>query len=526
MTDFIMEQELSLAPEPKIPEKTDEELAVEIVESFMNMSAAFSNIECMFEYAKIAEFCKDNKLQMPISIVTEGFKEFAAKAVDVIATVFEWIRTFIASLSNFFTKIRLKRLIAKIETIDWNGMDKNVKAKLEKSLISASLLGGIVTVALFGFLKVLENLKALCTDDYGKTTISKDLLRPAIAMLADGLSTLTNPFNIIESIKNANTVKQRLLDFFNYIKMSIPPDYQKIFDIFDVIKNIGTEISSGVNLAKNIVVPILKVMLAANVPVIVHNASLFLISAGFDKNAIDELKAKDILDNETVLSIRKCTRILARTYDLVTTGTTMIMSFKLLKHKVADKSKYIEIKSKYKGKKYQDLAAILGKELTKDLEEIPKKFADEFANSTGSLKPERVNQIQDAIHQAVETAVTAVNTLSNGGIDDISGTIDKINKVIDYHFEEYRADPMGFSKSIAYMLLPTPKIEEVSDDDGETVKLMTDENGEKVTPEEYARRHPEWQRNFVRKEIIEPPETEDSSDPENTDNVHNIDEFE
>ena len=63
MTDFIMEQELSLAPEPKIPEKTDEELAVEIVESFMNMSAAFSNVECMFECVSIVDFCKENEIQ-------------------------------------------------------------------------------------------------------------------------------------------------------------------------------------------------------------------------------------------------------------------------------------------------------------------------------------------------------------------------------------------------------------------------------------------------------------------------------
>ena len=65
MTDFIMEQELSLAPEPKIPEKTDEELSVEIVESFMAMSAAFSNIECIFEYAKITEFCREYDIQIP-----------------------------------------------------------------------------------------------------------------------------------------------------------------------------------------------------------------------------------------------------------------------------------------------------------------------------------------------------------------------------------------------------------------------------------------------------------------------------
>ena len=40
MTDFIMEQELSLAPEHKIREKTYEELAVAKDESLINMSPA------------------------------------------------------------------------------------------------------------------------------------------------------------------------------------------------------------------------------------------------------------------------------------------------------------------------------------------------------------------------------------------------------------------------------------------------------------------------------------------------------
>lgn len=114
MTDFIMEQELSLAPEPKMPEKTDEELAVEIVESFMNMSAAFSNVECMFECAKIAEFCKEYDIQIPDSarMITEGF---VGKIIDIIATVIDWIRGLIAGFVIFLQKLDFVQLLQRLK---------------------------------------------------------------------------------------------------------------------------------------------------------------------------------------------------------------------------------------------------------------------------------------------------------------------------------------------------------------------------------------------------------------------------
>ena len=129
MTDFIMEQELSLAPEPKMPEKTDEELAIEIVESFMNMSAAFSNLECILECVTIVDFCKENEIQIPesASIVAESFLD---KAKDVFASIYDWFRSIIAGLCNIFTKARCQQIIAKIKSYKMHGaicMDPNTQ---------------------------------------------------------------------------------------------------------------------------------------------------------------------------------------------------------------------------------------------------------------------------------------------------------------------------------------------------------------------------------------------------------------
>lgn len=514
MTDFIMEQELSLAPEPKMPEKTDEELSVEIVESFMNMSAAFSNAECMFEYAKIADFCKGNELQIPTSIVTEGFKEFAAKVGDVIATIIDWIRGLIAGLCNIFTQARLKRLIAKIEAIDWDGMDKETQLKLEGSLLSLSAAGALVTAAVFGFIAILSEIDKMCTNAQGEVTINKDILRPACSLLANALSNLTNPLNVIESMQSFNKSKKDILEVFNYLGDKFIP--KQATDMLDAIKDIGTNVVSGLNLARNIVVPILKLMVANNIPALFHSGSGLLLLSGFKKEKIDELKAKEILDNETILSIRKCARILAKAYDRVTTAVSIVMSFKLLKTKVSDKEAYKQAKSELK-----DRDSIM-KSLAKDLQTISKRIN---VKKMATLDEDTLRKIQGSIEPVIDKAMDTYARKKNLSEEEQEELYHSIHDTIDSGIEEYVRNPEAFIEKLTGMITNSAagKAKQMAH-----YRTIKDADGKVYTPEEFVAVHPDalnWAKSegYLPQDYVIPG---NPSDPENTDNIHNIDEFE
>ena len=119
MSDFIMEQEISL-------NEVDDD--VEIMESFMQMTAIGAVAECYCEHAAIAEFAAAEDIE----VFSESVGDIAKKAIGstkkFFATMWRWIKAIAQSILNFFTKSKIDKVIAKIWNEDMKGtVDINSK---------------------------------------------------------------------------------------------------------------------------------------------------------------------------------------------------------------------------------------------------------------------------------------------------------------------------------------------------------------------------------------------------------------
>ena len=406
MTDFIMEQELSLAPEPQLPEKTDEELSVEIVESFMNMSAAFSNAECIFECVKIAEFCREYDIQIPetAKIITEDFKEFAAKVGDVIATVIDWIRSLISGLCNIFTKARLRAVIAKIKNINWAKVDVATADTVRESMFQVALIGGITFAAVEVFSYIIDAIVNADNPQHAKLVEHKtEDIAQFFQTLAAILSIMTKPSNIITYTRNANKCADQFLGLIQASLGNAEAEgvSWKITKILMNISKIAKELSNvkEEDLVKktylfdtcatysNGIISILTLMIEIDIP---HSGAGILKSLNFDKTKIEELKSKGTIDDKAVLAIRKCARILAKAYDRVSAGVSFMLNAQLF---VNDVNVNSDNKEKYK----TDINNLKSRTNSKNIKEPFNKIDSEYTKQLAANVKEKSAKIRQAV---------------------------------------------------------------------------------------------------------------------------------
>lgn len=129
MTEFIMEQE---APtEELLCESFNEN---ELVSQFMALQAASANLDCMFEYATIANFCEANELTMPEKLVQEGFvdslKSIGKSIADWFKRVIEWFKGIIKGTSTAFAKAKITETIAKFRQYNSADGTKNLSQEM------------------------------------------------------------------------------------------------------------------------------------------------------------------------------------------------------------------------------------------------------------------------------------------------------------------------------------------------------------------------------------------------------------
>lgn len=373
MTDFIMEQELSLAPEPKIPEKTDEELAIEIVESFMNMSVAFSNLECILECVTIVDFCKENEIQIPesASIVAESFLD---KAKDVFASIYDWFRSIIAGLCNIFTKDRCQKIIAKIKSYKMHGaicMDPNTQ---EGQDLFGNIAGTGVFLEtlyhwLFSFITVIRCLTAESSE-----TAPVDAYSRFFNELKSNIKALSS-FNIVKlaiktmSTSDKNDIKN-LYDDFDKQTLSSDDIVEEIAAKSNVeldksnltIANLseitstaainGSDILRIVLLHKtsfdDAAIAVFEFINKFDMP---HRGSKLLKELDLDKSKMQELINKNIIDENIAMNIRACARGIAAKYDQLTARFTRISQFLLITTKKNDPEAYKAAKNTAKSEK-------------------------------------------------------------------------------------------------------------------------------------------------------------------------------
>lgn len=164
MSDFIMEQEIS---------NTSVNNDMEIMESFMKLSAVGAVAETYCEHAAIAEFATENG----INVFTESDDNILKKAWDAtkefFTKIWEWLKSLVRGIINFFTKSSLDRLIVRLEEaqenhelksgwlsgIDLSKIDAEGVIKLVEDFSDAIKKGGEASnaAAIKGFIETAEN---------------------------------------------------------------------------------------------------------------------------------------------------------------------------------------------------------------------------------------------------------------------------------------------------------------------------------------------------------------------------------
>ena len=157
MTEFIMEQEAPVEEE-LLCESFDEN---ELVSQFMALQAASANLNCMFEYATIANFCEANELTMPEKLVQEGFvdalKSIGKNIADWFKRVIEWFKGIIKGTSAAFAKAKIAETIAKFRQYNSADGSKNLSQDMSTKVKYVTY----AVEVLWGFLvKFKEVLKA------------------------------------------------------------------------------------------------------------------------------------------------------------------------------------------------------------------------------------------------------------------------------------------------------------------------------------------------------------------------------
>ena len=426
MTDFIMEQELSLAPEPKIPEKTDEELAVEIVESFMNMSAAFSNLECMFECVTIVDFCKEYDIQIPESalIVTESFLD---KAKEVFATIYEWFRSIIAGLCNIFTKARCQKIIAKIRSYKMHGavcMDPNTKEgqQLFGNIAGTGVFLEILHEWLFSFITVIRCLTAESSE-----TAPTDAYDRFFNELKSNIKALSS-FNIVKlAIKTMSTsdkdTLEKMYEDFDKQTLSSVDIVEEIAAKSNVeldksnltITNLGelasTSTINSIDLLRSFLlhrtsfddaaIAVFEFINKFDMP---HRGSKLLKELDLDKSKMQELINKNIINENIAMNIRACARGIAARYDTLTARFTSVSQFLLFTTKKNDPEAYKAAKNTAKSEKN---TSKVSNELPHLKQQAEPKPADESLGSSPTVDTSGKGDVDNS--NAIDVDFTEIN---------------------------------------------------------------------------------------------------------------------
>lgn len=306
MTDYLEEKAIQESATFTSVEETEEQLAHAVLESYIAMTAAFANVECMLEHATIAAFCKEAEIETP-DIVQES-------AWDAIANVFseigEWFKGLLRGFIGLFTSAKLQKLIAKL---------KQVSGSAEIKMDTDVAMMAFFTDSMFTY---LENFKKEVIDS------PDDVNKKDLQTKVDSLEDLMDPENwkagalknTINSLAGATLLKS---------SETMTPDNKESITVTNLI-----EILEKIN--------------KFDIP---KRGNDLLRSLKFDKTKYIEKdtdgneKEGEPVDKDLVLLIKKYSRLLAKAYDKITAGLI----------KVTDKAyKDVEIEDKEQEKK--DLA--------------------------------------------------------------------------------------------------------------------------------------------------------------------------
>ena len=300
MSDFIMESEVS-----------DLELngnaEVEVMESFMKMTAVAGVAECYCEHAAISAFAESEGL----SVFSESDENIAKKAWGAVKGFFEqiweWLKAIVKAVIQMITRSSLEKLIAKLRTWKERGTDDeghkfdiNAQSGVPAVIIDADSVLGLV-----------EEFS-----EYIKAGYDKDTMNDKLEGFTKSAKDLVEKFKKTKKADGGNT---------SYRATTVDTDEDEYDETGNRSKIVGGTDSWAQVLAT------LERMQKNNTA---SNAHKLLKSLDFKKK---EWKAKDAekADNADVKKVKEAAKWIAKAYDKYTSYTVKLVQ-KILKKQLRE----------------------------------------------------------------------------------------------------------------------------------------------------------------------------------------------
>lgn len=290
MTDYIMEQDSYVI---------DDNAEFEVMESFMKVQALCAVAECYCEHAAIAEFARENGL----NVFSESDDSIGKKLWEGVKTFFtniwEWLKALVKAVVNIFTKSSLEKCIAELKAAQSDA--RSYINDLDVRYLDAE--------------KVLD-----LVEQFGE----------AVKAGAEG--------GLEKGRNSAKKFQEKAETYLKGYK-----EHKKADDWSGADKVTWVEDENGVKKPEGQIQTLIKLlerMQRANIPSTGHK---LLKKFDFDKN---NYKTKDGKENkELIKDIKKAANLLAKAYDKYADSTVKMVRKLLKKDIQADKLKGLNAKN-------------------------------------------------------------------------------------------------------------------------------------------------------------------------------------
>ncbi len=329
MTDFLQQQEFVQESAEVEPEKTIEELSAAVVESYMEMAAAFASISNAFECAEIVAFCETSSIQIP-----DTAKVVVESALDTIksglAKAWDWIKQFLTALVAMFAASRIRNLIGKLKAMKREGKtldgSKGYAAAFDSSLVQI----------LIGYLDLFKT-EVIDEINSGKTEMNADALNTSLDNIEADLTTLVKiKFKELFAAGKEDSIAVFSSDKFKIKDIVENSTAGQVLSLAkkakEATEEAGSEDDIKVQPGADVLDTIITELEALNKADIPRRGGKLLKELDFKgKEAKVHAKDKDeqvVIDKAVIRKIEKVARLFARLYDRISIAIAWISDMK------------------------------------------------------------------------------------------------------------------------------------------------------------------------------------------------------
>lgn len=325
MTDFLQQQEFVQESAEVEPEKTIEELSAAVVESYMEMAAAFASISNAFECAEIVAFCETSSIQIP-----DTAKVIVESALDTIksglAKAWDWIRQFLTALVAMFAASRIRNLIGKLKAMQREG--KTLEgAKAYAAAFDASLVQTLIAYLEYFKTEVIDEINS------GKTETNADELNTTLDNLEADLTVLVKiKFKELFAAGKEDSIAVFSSDKFKLKEIVEVTTAGQVLKAAKEAKEAGADDAKVTLDSATVMNAIIKALDDLNKADIPRRGGKLLKELEFKgKEAKVHAKDKDeqvVIDKAVIRKIEKVARLFARLYDRISIAIAWISDMK------------------------------------------------------------------------------------------------------------------------------------------------------------------------------------------------------